>query len=384
MSLADNEVSGGDLSRWRIFFYGLRQSEIGEEPHVGGKLADTKWLKVILEWVHSQLEGCDCVDGCSMCCAGLGTLSLQEWTAKSDRFGTKFEENDVVTRRGAYGLACLLLGKAPDWRAFCEGSGGRTGTSGPTLTDAELESMVAEVIGTATREYRDGTWTRLFGDRMPLPPTRVAPAGWLPDDYTGGLAGFYVSGENLVRIRKGMDPVATREVILHEYVHNWQYEAPSGFDLEEHTKSAESLQFFDGKLVIEGHARWSEAQFRFDSGLSPVHTPEDDARWDEYKAGYFLVEGIAKAVGEHGLFAWLADGADSKDETVRSRVRALSWPFSLVDAMKTIRPGGDKGPNLIEICRGRKFTDWDVEEAAAAVASKTNETPTTADTSRNT
>ncbi len=372
LALAENGTTAGDLSRWRIFFYGLRQSELGEDPHIGAKLTDKGWLETILDWAHERLERCDCADGCSMCCGGLGTLSLDEWKESAGRYGPKFTEDDTVTRRGAYYLTCLLLGKEPDWRAFKEGNRGGTEGDDPVVSDGDLQGLVAEVIGTPSGQYRDGVWTQIFGDRMPLPVDRVAAAGWMPGGDSDGVAGLYFSGTNQVQVRKGLPPIVTRQVILHEYVHNWQFQAPTGFDQEEHCNSEESKRFFEGKLVIEGHARWSETQFRFHRGLSPSHTPDDPVRWDEYKSGYFLMEGIVKAVGEHGMFVWLAEGRDATEQSVRSRVPALSWPFSLTDAMRTIRPAGEQGQSLMEISRGGKFTSWDVGEAPGT---KPNETP---------
>ena len=365
LALFDNGADAGNLSGWRIMFYGLRQSEIGKDPHVGERLADRARLESLLAWTHQRLERCDCADGCSMCCGGLGVLSLAEWEASEGQYGAKFTTADVVTRRGAYWLTCLLLGVDPDWQAFVEGSRRGPDSNDGVVDEDDLQTLVAEVIGTKAGQYRDGLWTQLFGDRMVLPPARVAPAEWLADDQAPGAAGLYVTGSNQVKIRRGLDRLFLREVIVHEFAHNWQYQEPAGFDLQEHRFSDEVGQFYDGKLVIEGHATWADTQFRFSRGLSPSYSPQGLQGWHEYKSGYFLIEGIVRAVGEYGMYVWLAEGQDSKNSLVQSRKRTLPWPLSLTEAMRAIRPAGERGPSLAELSRGKKFTHWDVEDSAA-------------------
>ena len=107
-------------------------------------------------------------------------------------------------------------------------------------------------------------------------------------------------------------------------------------------------------LVIEGHATWADHQLRFSAGLGPSYTPQQRGNWNEYKVGYFLMEGIEKAVGERGLFTWLRDEMDVTDETnpIRSRNPRLSWPFTLKDALEAF--------DLLDEARDGKYTGLDI------------------------
>lgn len=346
------------LSTWRILFYRLRADELERDNHVGQVIRTADSLTKALKWVHARLEQCRCDDGCSMCCGGLGTVTEAEYKASGDRI--RFSEVDVVSRWGAYVLVCQLLGLRVDKDRFT----GVPRVDVEQSTDADLKSLVTEVLGTAQGNYRDGLWTRLFADTMVLPPPRVSEASWIASGHEDS-AGYYASGENRVYLKRGRTRSQSKETLTHEYTHNWQW-VGDAFDLERHVRSGEALRYFEGKLVIEGHATWANNQFRASNGLGPSFAVHDAARWDEYKVGFFLIEGVEKAVGWRGLFEWLARGSESQDHGLRSHNDRLPWPFTLTQALEALRPAGqpDAAP-LIQFALGRRFTVDDVQEAAS-------------------
>jgi hypothetical protein len=355
------EPGGMPLSRWRLLFYRLRDAELDPDRGVMSKLDQTETLQPIVEWAHDRLLNCHCDDGCSVCCGGLGTVSVKEF--ESDGTRARFTERDQISRWGAYVLCCLLLGQEPDRTAF--EAGPRASIETFTTDHDDLQPMVDDVIGTPEGRYQDGIWTQLFGELMVLPPDQVATAHWMeePPPERKGCIGYYSPAVNRVHIGRGLDPIATREVIAHEYAHNWQ--SRSGrFNANEHATSPDAQRYFDGKLIVEGHATWCETQFRFRVGLGPAFTLKDVRYWSEYKVGYFLMEGLEKAVGEYGLFTWLAEGSRSTERIVRSRNRELRWPFTLREALLVLRPEGRlSAMPLLRFCRRAKFTVVDVETA---------------------
>jgi hypothetical protein len=285
----------------------------------------------MLPWVKERLEACDCQDGCAACCGGLGTIPRSDWSAVG-RVQEHFSEWDVVSRSGAYRLACALAGCQPNWERY-----GRKpvapppGTTPPT--DSELMRMVTEILGTRERRYRDGTWTEMFGDHMAFDPEKVAPALWMgaDDPMKRTCLGYYTWPANLVRILPGRPRLDTLATIVHEYAHNWQW--TGAFDQQRLQESDEAKAYFEGKLVIEGHARWADHTFRFLRGLGSLYGPTDPQGWNEYKTGYFLLEGIYEAFGEVGLFRWLSKDWEQGPK-LRSRDPRLAWPFTLRQAIK--------------------------------------------------
>jgi len=233
---------------------------------------------------------------------------------------------------------------------------GKPGRKGARLvdTDDQLENLVTEVIGTLPGEYKDGAWYRLFGGWMSIWEKMLAPVRWMTaeEESRSSAAGFY-SHANQIAVRKGYDEETVKEILVHEFTHNWQYKGEK-FDFPEHQDNASARQFFDGKLVIEGHAVWSDHQYRFDSGMGPSYTPSDSRPWNEYKTGYLLMESIEKAIGERGLYAWLKEGVDSTEPDVRSRLPELNWPFDLQTALRAF--------NLLEPAKAGSFSSFDIIE----------------------
>lgn len=366
LALVPNRVSEGDaeggVSGWRILFHHLRDGEVDSDRHVFRLLVDPHKLRDFLDWAHSRLEGCICEDGCSLCVGGLGVVPKAQFDGAET--GTKYSEADVVSRAGAYELVCGMRGTAPRWDRFRDSS---VIDEGADITDVRsLRALVAELIGTPTGDFRDGLWFTLFREHMPLGPDKVAEASWMgtAPDQISGCAGYYSSNDDSVHVGVGYPMSFTRQIIVHEYAHHWQYQKGL-FDLDELSLSEEAGQYFDGKLVIEGHATWAETQLRFHHGQGPVMTPRDGRTWNEYKVGYFLIEAIEKAVGERGLFAWLAEGQDASKGKIRSAVPGLQWPFTLTEALKKLKVPGEDVP-LIRIAVGRSFgDDFDIFDGGA-------------------
>ena len=349
LTLVANEGQG--VTGFRLLVYRLREDELHADEHLGRVLVDK--LDELFEWVHDRLERCECEDGCSACCAGLGVISRAEATGRYE--ARHYGDGDVVSRRGAYLLACAVLGREPDWDAYHRRAA--SGPSGkPPETDADLAALVKRVIGTEARGYVDGLWSRvLFGDRMSFRVEDVAPVAWMADDdpMPEQVTGYYRSGINDIRIRKGRDEDELITTLVHEFAHNWQFTAPD-FDRAEHVEDSESLQYFDGKLVLEGHARWADHMYRLHAGLGAIYKPTDEQQWDAYKVGYYLMQGIEKALGQDGLFYWLQHGQDVVGELPRSRNARLALPFSLTEALEAL--------DLLTEAREGRFDGIDIVE----------------------
>jgi hypothetical protein len=262
----------------------------------------------------------------------------------------------VVSRTGAYELVCGLLGRTPDWQRF-RGAAARDAALGP-LSDRQLAHLVEELIGTVAGSFNDGVWHSLFGAAMPLAEAFIASASWMgADNVKEGCSGYYNPATNQVVIRAEGALSWIRETIIHEFVHNWQFRG-GDFDLDNYLHSAAMRQYFDGKLIIEGHAVWSENLYRLFMRRGPVYSPHDGRPWDEYKAGYLLMEGIEKVVGQEGLFAWLRKGEKRRD--IRSRDPRLPWPFTLEQALDKL--------DLRRFVRAEAFTNFDVDEGTKGEA----------------
>lgn len=333
------------ISPYRIVIYKLRSEELGWE-HTLASVLEPEDLYEMLQWAHGRLEKCDCDNGCSRCCGGLGTMPAKVSHA------AHFTPEDEVSRTGAYLLVCDLLNKLPNWELFREGAltGGRLGQP---LSDRQLARFVEEVIGTAAGTFQDGIWHKLFGLYMPLHESFLAAASWMDDgSERADCAGYYRPATNQVFVRPDYPLSFIREIIIHEFVHNWQFRS-EGFDLDLHLLSPNVQQYFEGKLVIEGHAVWAEQMYRLFMRRGPVYTPNDGRPWNEYKAGFLLMESIEKAVGQDGLFAWLRKGA--KPGHIRSRDKRLPWPFTLEQALDKL--------DLRRYVRRQAFTGFDVGES---------------------
>jgi len=331
----------------------------------------------ILRRVHRRLERCDCDNGCSACCGGLGTIPREQMPRPG------FEPEDVISRRGAYLLACAALGRKPDWDRYYEGQRrrrqpGGDGT-GPAITESELQRLLDEILGRPDNQgvLRGGLWQELFGapsatqkgqeeagSSGPSPATLMllrkeflAPARWAAE-IPEGVAGFYAPGPNQVEVRPGMTADMVRETLVHEYTHNWQHKSQQ-FDLDRHRLSQEVAQFFEGKLVIEGHATWADHQFRFHRGLGASYVRGNDGRpWNEYKVGYLLFEGLEKALGEQGLFQWLRPvPPGSPPPAIRSSEPRLKPGFTVTDALKAF--------DLYQAARTGRYSGFDVGEMAS-------------------
>ena len=339
------------VAPYRLITYRLHEDELQEDRYLSWLGDKPEALTEALQFVWRRLLDCDCVDGCSRCCAGLGLASLADYEQGRVRHD-QYAAEDLVSRRGGYVMACALLGRSPDWRRFATGAGPRLGPpvpgeAPPTTTfpppeelppitsDEELAALLAETIGTKDGRYQDGIWTDLFGALMELEAEHVAQASWMPEDdpKINRCAGYYRFPANIVRLKSYPDRELLKEIIIHEYVHCWQWMSDA-FDMSELRKSPQAKRYFGGLLVTEGAATWAESQYRFRIGRGPSYEPRDGRNWNEYKVGYFLMEKIERAVGTRGLFAWLKHGRDAPpDAGIRSREPGLPWPFSLQQAL---------------------------------------------------
>lgn len=330
------------MSSNRIVIYKLRSNELGWE-HTLASMLEPEDLADMLQWALRRLESCDCPNGCSRCCGGLGTIPVHAPQARH------FTDADEISRSGAYELACGLLGRSPDWARFREAS--MTLSTDEVPTERQLQRLVDEMIGTTAGNYQDGMWQRLFGFYLQLSEKFIAPAAWIkpgsPEEEQ--YYGYYLVPANQVFIRADTSLAVVRETILHEYVHNWQFQSDR-FDLETHLEAPLMSRYFAGNLVIEGHAVWSEHLYRLFMRRGPVYTIKDRRPWDEYKAGFFVMEGIEKTVGQDGLFAWLMKGP--KSPNIRSRDPRLVWPFTIDQVLDKL--------NLRRYVRAEGYTDWDV------------------------
>ncbi len=336
VELEESEDNRLVLVPWRIVVRRRYADELRDDPQLDF-LCRTDLLDDVLPWIREMLESCNCTDGCPACCGGLGYANA----AESEKARRVWQPSDIVSRWGAYVLVCELLGTKPRWERY----------SGPFIRDgrmrsrvmreSELESAVREIVGTAQRKYQDGVWERLFGRYMPLGEMAplVAPASWGDDSIFGDhVVGLYFSARNEVLMKRNRDVLETRTTIVHEYAHNWQFKSGK-FHTSEHIHGDEVQQYYEGKLVIEGHARWSDHVYRELTGRGPASLPDDGQPWNEYKTGYVLIERIESAFGERGLFLWLEHGKDfdasrhgvaprSRDERIRD------FPFSVTEALQ--------------------------------------------------
>lgn len=342
IAVLPNPQKHESVSPFRIVVYKLRSNELGWD-HTLASILEPEDLHDLMDWMHERLESCDCRDGCSRCCGGLGTTpvssSLPHFTAE-----------DQISRSGAYLLTCGLLGRSPDWERF--GEDALAGRTDQRISDRQLARFVEELIGTEAGNFLDGLWHRLFGQHMTLDRSFVAAATWMDgENDRPDCAGYYNSASNVVFIRPGPTLSYLRETIFHEFVHNWQFRSDV-FDIATHLQSPTVRQYYDGKLIIEGHAVWSEQIYRLSERRGAVYSPGDGHPWNEYKAGFLLMEAIEKVVGQDGLFAWLSRG--KKPEHIRSRDPRIRWPFTLDEAIDKL--------NLRRYMRRQALTGFDVAE----------------------
>ena len=73
-------------------------------------LHDRAELDAILKAAWQSLESCDCDDGCTSCCGGMGTLP-EESSDEGLAWLQGYDKNlDAVSRAGAYVLICSAAG----------------------------------------------------------------------------------------------------------------------------------------------------------------------------------------------------------------------------------------------------------------------------------
>jgi hypothetical protein len=337
---------------WRIL---LRRRREAKGPVLSDPVANClqdEWGRVLHRTLE-RLEHCTCGDGCAACCGGLEAptpaqldeLDHDHWRAE-----------DAVSRSGAYRLVCALLDREPNWAVYDASQVGDTSDGPPT--DAELRIAVREVLGSREQLWHDGLWHSLFGAEMPLDELgeHVAPARWIEpgviDAHVGvSAAGYYRgtigqdgSAGDVFISTSLRDQPHLRAVILHEYVHNWQFKTPGRFAHDRLNRGPEVVRYFDGTLVVEGHARWCEHVYGLSKGEGPVHRVDDDSEWNQYKTGFFLVHRIEQTFGRRGLFLWLRFGStyDASNPEHRafgaapqSRFPQLPhFPFTVAEALR--------------------------------------------------
>ncbi|GMV41609.1 MAG: hypothetical protein AMXMBFR64_33250 [Myxococcales bacterium] len=318
----------------RILIYPLWADDWGAADSLERDVfGDAGAVDDLLWWMARRLATCACADGCAACCGGLGTISLLAWGAGDRR---TFTEADVVSRWAAFELVCGLLGRDPTSVTEELLREARTlADDDPTLAAPHrLERLRALMIGTEAGGYADGEWTRLLAPEMVLDPAWVGPATWgAAPDFPGSVWGYYYPTDNRVVVRPHPSDDWICEVILHEYTHNWQHQAGL-FDRGRHVESPEAQRYFEGKLVIEGHATWADHQFLLSRRLSGTMQPDDGRPWNEYKVGYMLMDAIERRVGRRGLYAWLEGRLDDPGGPIECRTTDLAWPFTLTQALE--------------------------------------------------
>lgn len=322
------------FTSYRLLVHRLHANEFSfSQSSLLQQVLEPAFLTRFLNWAWERLENCACKDGCSACCVGLGKIPALLLPAEG------FREEDAISRKGAYVLVGALLGRKLDWTRFKAGGEDEEEPPKPLPEGGdELARALAEIVGTAQGQYRDGEWHKLFRGFMDLDGAWLAAASWEdPWSMEECYIGYYDPNSNRVRVKKGVGGPGLRLILLHEFVHNWQHRG-GRFNKEHHT-GTEALQYFPSgggtsKLVIEGHARWSENQRLVQVDGRPVHRPSSPDEWNEYKTGFFLMEGIEKAVGEEGLKAWLCRPECYDWNAIRSRDPGLRWPFTLTQALR--------------------------------------------------
>lgn len=301
----------------RLMIRSLYSGEFGAFDSVG-RLLRSEWRDV-LRFARDLLDSCDCSDGCAACCGRLGTISSAERDERSDH--DAWLPEDIHSRKATLALIAALDGRAS--------SRPQDDAGDPARFRFRLYDAVRRVVGTPRARFADGAFHRSLspwmslehvapeGGQSALAPCRSYDAG-LDGDVREEWLGWYSSNANEIVVRDDPDPDRLASTVLHEYVHNWQYKGRLNagtpdeepvFDDAEHGHSAEALEGLCGRLlVIEGVARWAQQQFHGIERRSPVHTVEDRSDWDEYKVGYFYIEGIVSEFGVAGLFEWLRFG----------------------------------------------------------------------------
>ena len=339
-------IPSNPFTDWRIVIYRPRSGEIDAYDQIGASFS-REFAPALLPACLDLLGACECEDGCSSCCGGLGTVPAA--SVKTGAYNSEaFDDIDVISRLGAVRLLSALVGRAPEATT--------THTSTPRGA-GDLQGLVAQAIGTKGGLYENGIWSKLFGGHMALAPAWVAPARWMKgEEGKPRWTGFYRSGpDHVVVIKKNDNTTELLHVLIHEYTHNWQYSSGK-FDHERLARSDDAKQFFAEKgysnFIIEGHATWAGTQFSFSRGSRAVYIPSDPQNWDEYKTGYILIEGIVKAFGVSGLFRWLSPTPDV-GPTPKSRNKRLTWPFTINDAVVAF--------GLEEEARNGVFDGVDVE-----------------------
>jgi hypothetical protein len=357
--IIENDSNSDLLTKYRIVIYRLRENEFNDELHINWLYDDIEMVKEFILWAHELLATCTCGDGCAACCGGVGTATKHD--LQNSQNIRKFDKTDIISRKGALALLCGLMGRKYDQGDISLLS---VADIEEPAKESQLLTCFTEIIGTKVQKYQDGVWYKLFGEFMPMNSDLVADAVWedTPPDSIKKEVAYYSVAENKVAVMKECEPSLSylKDILIHEYTHNWQHTGGC-VDYDELVLSEESKRYFDGKLVAEGHAMWAENVYRISCGKSPVFKPTDNRNWDEYKVGYYLFEGLERAVGERGLFKWLQLGKDAEDTTIVSRKNNLSWPFSLQSLLMAIRPPNDS-KTLYEYAINGSFTSGSIYE----------------------
>ncbi len=318
----DAEMLDGEegASRW-LFFRRFASGEWTELSALHPNSADE--LRALLARLGKRLRACHCLDGCVLCCARLGDVPVLLTLPRGGRVEPDIEPSAQgfrVSRRAAVDWL-VGVGVLPEVK----------------VRDAEerdvnrLDRLRRRILGEPPG-WTGGWVTQMFGALQVIPQARVAPITWMtPEECAERLsAGFYRSGpEHEVRVRPHADDDWVAEVIAHEYTHNWQWEG-GRFDAGRHRTGSPGNAYYEGKLVIEGHATWVDTQFRMSVGNEPSYRADDGQQWTEYKAGYLVVDWIARTYGVAALYTWLAG---HKEPRPVLRLAGAPWPLTLDQAI---------------------------------------------------
>ncbi len=278
------------------------QPQIAIYPRVAtaNRLVESTWtmltsgdgLRLLLAEVFELLVSCPCAGGCGGCAI---TLSCHVDRPSAAARGL---DKAGAIRYLASVLGREYLNRADRWARV------QAGVS--QLED--LFDLRDEVVAGDTALLR----RLIFNDNLPRSiPAELAgrsvdaglgfrrplvPVDFMGDDAPGGVAGLY-AGADGVRARPGMPWPAAFQVLVHEFTHNWQLEPDSEGRMERAFLADQRPETFQGRIVLEGFARWVEFKTAAFFANRSEMVATDLWKDDEYGEGFDVVKAIEDQAG---------------------------------------------------------------------------------------
>jgi hypothetical protein len=163
----------------------------------------------------------------------------------------------------------------------------------------------------------------------------LEPADLIIDDthMPAPLLGVYNRANNQVIVRSCPAPDMI-EIIAHEYAHNWQWRGRNRMDPK--LRDPAYVQYFNGKLIVEGFAQWVEYKVSEYYGFKEKMDNIKFRHFGAYLEGFHLLSWLEKHFGAGKVLNFVRSGElriDGKEISIDALVDLAGVRARLLDTV---------------------------------------------------